>query len=99
MLSAFLFNLLASFIAVSISGSIVMHDTHLDKAFMSSVTPASDTSVREFGHSVMGEQHTHSSSHASVSNLSATDPLLANRSNRKHVNLQHVRLRLSSLLS
>ena len=97
MLSTILFNLLASFVAVSVSGTVVLHDTRLDKAFVSTVAPASDTTVREFGHSVMSDQHIHSSSHAALSNAGTGDPLLTNRSHKKHINVPYARLRLASL--
>ena len=97
MLSSIIFNFLASLIAVSVSGSIVLHDTRLDKAFVSVVSPASDTNVREFGHSVMGEQHVHNSSHQAISNASAADPGVRNRSHKKHISLPHLRMRLAAL--
>jgi len=96
MLSSFIFNFFASLIVVSVSGSIALHDTRLDKAFMSVVSPASETTLREFGHSVMSEQHVHSS-HQAISNANATDPGVTNRSHKKHIALPYERLRLAAL--
>lgn len=95
MLSTIIFNFLASLIAVSVSGSVVLHDTRLDKAFVSTVAPASDTTVRDFSHSLSGDLHVHS--HDSLSNASAGDPMVANRSHKKHISLPYERLRLAAL--
>ena len=97
MLSTLIFNLFVSLIAVSVSGSVIMHDTRLDKAFVSTIAPASDTTVRDLSHSLVGDQHVHQS-HASISADGASDPGLTNRSHKKHIYQPHARVRLASLV-
>lgn len=98
MLSTLIFNFLASLMVLSVSGTLIVHDTRLVKAFVSTVVPVSQTTVREFGHSVMTEQHVHNnSSHSMLSNASASDASVRTRSHRKHTALPHNRMRLSML--
>ena len=97
MLSTLIFNLFASLIALSVSGSVILHDTRLDKAFATTVAPASDTTVRDFSHTVMSDQHVHQS-HVSMNGAGASDPGLTNRSHKKHIYQPHARVRLASLV-
>ena len=95
MLSTIIFNFIASLIAFSVSGSIVLHDTRLDKAFMSPVSSVSYTSIHDFGRSLMSDQHVHS--HESVTAASMSDPMAPNRSHKRVISLPHERVRLSAI--
>lgn len=96
MLSSIIFNFLASLIAVSISGSVVLHDTRLDKAFISTVASENDTTLRDFSHSLSSELHVHSN-HEGLSTATNGDPAMTNRSHKKHLAVPYERMRLAAL--
>lgn len=94
MIANSIFSFFIGLIALSLSSSVALHDTRLDKAFAGAVSPASDTALRDYGHAVNSELHVHSS-HQTVTD--AHDPSLTARSHKKHTTLHHARFKLSML--
>jgi len=95
MLPAIFVNFLIGLTALSLSSSVALHSTSLDKAFATTLNQESNTTLRDFSHITTNDLHVQS--HQSVNDATASDPALATRSHSKHTALQHARFKLASL--